>query len=398
MNQQLRRLLLAVTAIASLAAAGMPAATAHPVCIPTPIETDRQVLRRQMHDRLVAKKFAELDQIVSMILSEYEAGNSPEEDVANLVRAFATRDASDTPLLEEWVRRYPKSYVARLALGAHLHTLAFAARGNALRDETSDEQAARFRAGLAAAQRHVLASMPLSSRPASSFEYAISIAGATGSRREVLALYERAVAIDFEAMSPREAFIWAIDPRWQGRPGDLEAYAAEVANSSLQPELRQYLLYQVEMSLGGYAWARRDAPDAVRHFESAGALCPRPEPWSQLAEAMNDLGQWRAAIGALDRYLALQPGKAWAQRRKAWAYRQLGDWGAALDWYRLAADGGDLNAQASLAKILLEGVHAPRDVDAAIQWLQRAAGQGDAESRARLQQVLDERAAAVQPQ
>lgn len=123
------------------------------------------------------RNFDELDTLLGSRQSSYEAGNYREEDLYYSFESFRNSDAALTPLLREWVNRYPMSYSAVLALAIHRAALAWAARGDKLRHETTDEQWQLFRPQLHAAEKDLQQAKKLSTKKTISY-YAFAIGNA----------------------------------------------------------------------------------------------------------------------------------------------------------------------------------------------------------------------------
>ena len=69
------------------------------------------------------------------------------------------------------------------------------------------------------------------------------------------------------------------------------------------------------------------------------------------------------------------------QRRNGLEALARGDHGQALTWFRLAAEGGDADAQHDLALMYRDGRGIPVDLEEAMRWHARAADSGHAGSR-----------------
>ena len=261
--------------------------------------------------------------------------------------------------------------------------------------DTSADQQRSFAQFLFESRKYVSRALLLTGKPITAYEYAIRVAGAIDSRDAVMALYRQALAFDPQTLSVRDAYIWAMDRRWKGRPDDLANYAVETKAAVLDDNSKRYVLYLIEMRLGGTAWTYKDKEGAAQHYRAASDLCLQPEPWLQLANLYDEFSDWPAAIQSLDTYLLLEPDQAWAIRRKAWAYRSQGAWESAIPLYRQAAEMGDDNAQTTLGWILMTGDHAPLDLDAAIHWLRLATQNNNGDARRYLDEALQKRNAAT---
>ncbi len=347
--------------------------------------------QQELRNLLWQRRYPELDTRLSNLLADYQAGLSSDENLMYAIRAFQVEDIGATPFLQEWLKLFPRSYAANLAIGAHYHDLAFAARGHKFRDDTTAEQVAAFRSLMKQAQHHITSSLKYSKKPTVSFDYAMRAAATLENRDAVKTLYKRALAVDPASFSVRSAYIWAMDVRWQGLPTDLVEFQQETQQSVLDEGSKRYVSYLIEMRMGDTQWGRKASAAADEHFQAAVKLCPIAEPWSDMANMHNEFEEWKLAIDALDHYLALEPDQAWAIRRKAWALRNLGEWPAALELYRKAADMGDDNAQAAMGWILMKGEHATQDLDAAIRWLRLAVQQNNQFARDNLETALQMR-------
>ena len=363
---------------------------------PIPCEAFRNVpayraQQRDLIDALGRRNVTKIELQFTNALTTYARGETSDTELSYLVSAFQTGNVAFTPYIAEWLKLHPNSYAANMAAAAHFYELAFQLRGQKLGSETSNDQQQAFLSTVNESRRYVTRAMALSRRPITAFEYAIRLAGAVETREAVIDLYRQALALDPQALSTRNAYIWAMDRRWQGRPDDLAQYAEETRNSALDDNAKTYVLYMIELRLGGAAWTDKDKAAAAQHYRAAASLCSQSEPWRQLANLYNEFKDWPAAIESLNTYLLIEPDQSWAIRRKAWAYRSVGDWTSAIPLYRQAAELGDDNAQATMGWILMNGEHAPQDLDAAIRWLRAAAQHNNDDARRYLDEALQRR-------
>lgn len=382
-----RQLVVFLAAIANLFLADSGYAQA--LCDGTRNWSELKSDQKQLSSWLETRKFAALDGALQRRQTQYEEGQYREEDLSWSFDTFMQDKVAWTPLIQEWISTYPHSYAARLALGIHRIGLGYAARGGKFRDETSDEQFAALHQILEIAAEDMRLSTTLTAKPIVSLAYQMTIEKAMGTRKSLDALLTSALKVAPESIMVRAQYAAAISPKWLGSFASLTGFEKTIRSGQLSDGEKRYLTFVIEQERAMGYWAAKDYDTAARHYRAASQLCTLSWPWRHQANMFNEAERWSDALDALDRYLELEPGEAWAIRRKGYANQQLGQMTKAITSYKDAAELGDSYAQNAYGWYCFEGKHMPQDLDAAIRWFRAAVQQGDENARVNLRTALE---------
>ena len=292
----------------------------------------------------------ELDTYFSSLLAQYAQGKVGDVDVEAAFGIFFTSKAGNEPIHAAWVKAYPASEAAHLAQAQYYIRRAWAARGNAFRDKTSDIQMAAMDQGFEKAWKALDAAEAPAKRPALEWAYRIGVLGAYGSRRgdAMGEIYRRTLKTDPAAVIARVYYLNASSPRWGGSLERL-AKIAEEAKTLDGPE-RRYVEYKANFEIGDDYRLREDDKRAVEYFERAMPLCPAMADAS--AGAMRiyvSAKNWPALVAASTRYIAAAPGEGWGWATRAYAYGMLNDLEKSFKDYEHAMQLGYAHAYEGLA-------------------------------------------------
>jgi tetratricopeptide (TPR) repeat protein len=365
-------------------------ASAQQECVGKTTEAANAADRKYLWKLLQERDFKTLESEFRERQRRYESGAATDSEEP-LIRAFFTfhsPSAAITPLLEEWQKSNPKSYAARVALAFHQAALGSTLRGSKAASQTSEEQMDAMTDAMVKAGSILGPSFDMTAKPIASYVLALEIARYVGKRESIDAIYQRALKADPKSAYARQRYLLAIDQRWHGSAEDVAAEIERARNSDLPADTKHFVAYQGYMTLAG-AHAMMKEPDLrERALWAATPECVYANPWQDLATLYNDTGQWKKALDALDKYLALKPDQPWAIRRLAFAHERLAEWPVALELYKKAAEQGDAYAQNAYGWQLFTGDHTTRNLEEAIRWFRSAADKGDANAKVNLEQAL----------
>lgn len=363
-------------------------ATAQQECVGKTTEADNAADRKYLSKLLQDRDFKTLEAEFRDRQRRYEAGTSSEERLLNSFFTFNSASASITPLLEEWQKSNEKSYAARVALAFHQAQVGSTLRGSKAASQTSDEQMESMTASMIKASATLDPSFDMTAKPIASYVLALEIARYVGKRESIDAIYQQALKVDPRSAYARQRYLMAIDQRWHGSADDVAAEIERARKSDLPDDTKHYVAYQGYMTLAGAHGMLKEPDLRERALWAATKECSYSRPWEDLSTLYNDTGQWKKALDALDKYLALKPDQAWALRRQAFAHERLAEWPEALELYKKAAEKGDAYAQNAYGWQLYTGDHVTRNLDEAIRWFRSAAEKGDANAKVNLAQAL----------
>ena len=135
---------------------------------------------------LKSKKFAELESRTNGFLSAYTSSRISDEELFYEFGAFDRSQPALTPLMQEWIERYPASHAAHQAMALHMSAVAWRMRGNDFASETSSHQMDAFRAGLRAAQNWAVQAAALHPKPILSYQQMVANAKSLRVEAELL--------------------------------------------------------------------------------------------------------------------------------------------------------------------------------------------------------------------
>ena len=393
MEAMVRRWIRLVVVLIAAGLFQVETAHAQESCVGKFSEAEMTAERRQIWNLLRERQFDKLDAELLDRQQRYEHGTYTEE---HLVNAFSTFDSSSNsirPFLEEWLRTHKDSYAAHVAMGSHQVAVAMELRGHKIGGETSDDQFKEMIAWMRKAESTLTESFSLTAKPIMTYVLALQVERYMGTRDSIDELYQRALEVDPNSAYARRYYLWGIDPRWLGEPDDLAKEIERVRASGLPDDTKHFVIYHGFILLAGANTLFKKPDQVERALLAASRECVFTRPWEDLANLYDEQQQWKQALGALDKYLALKPDEAWAIRRQAYAHQKLGEWSVAIPLYKTAAEKGDDYAQNAYGWWLYRGEHTPRDLEAAIKWFELAAKQGNETARVNLAEALRARTA-----
>ena len=131
-----------------------------------------QLLQSQIQERqaitlnlLKTRKFRELQDRMDGFLAAYVSREISDEELFYEFGAFDRWGPFLTPMFQEWVDHYPKSFAAYHAMALHTNAVAFQMRGSAFAKDTSPQQMGAFDAKLRTARNWSMRSIPLHPKP-----------------------------------------------------------------------------------------------------------------------------------------------------------------------------------------------------------------------------------------
>ena len=200
---------LAAALVTLSAMAGMPGSGA-------PGDLSIWSLARTPLQHLQARDYATLQRQFARDQRLYEAGAMTDRQLYVDFRALYSNSHRTTSRLEDWVRAFPRSYVARVALGANLFQRAWRTRADAPRGPLSPAKRRAIHYDLQRAQTVLVRSLRMSPRPYLSALYLLDgaiLAGTRAERRHWLRVGE---SIDPSNALVRQRYFFSLQPSWGG--------------------------------------------------------------------------------------------------------------------------------------------------------------------------------------
>jgi tetratricopeptide (TPR) repeat protein len=330
----------------------------------------------RLRDVFDEKRFDELDARFHVLMGTTRAGAIADAELARAFRIFEVARAGSEPRHLEWIRAFPKSQPAYLALGYHhvargFNMVAGNGKSRPLPSQTERmEEELRYalrafdeadrlgpKSTLAAGQRIRIASLmkPLSADAAQ--------------------LYRAAISADPKSLEVRIQFIRASRPAKGASLRPLEAIIKDA--SSLPASDQRYVRYLVLQEMGSALEAAGEDRAAAAKYEKSFPLCPGLDvSIDRLAEAYKRMRKYDSLLTTMDEVIRRHPRNGWAFATRGLAHREQRRYAKALDDYRQAMDLGNALGYEGVAWFYERGLVVPRDESKAIELYGLAAVNG----------------------
>lgn len=336
---------------------------------------------------LVQTAFAEgrMDKVVPFlegVQAEADKGNIPLDEVGASMDALLAGDVANLTTrrgLEDCARGHPDSYMVQTLLGMYEIRLAWAQRGAAYSNQTSDDQMRAFLDDMARAHDVLTAAARLNKSPYTALSRLVEVDMAQGNAM-LYTDYAAAVRISPESMAARRRFLFALTPKWGGSLSQMRDYVAEVQKESIPDETKRRTASE-ELEYEADDCVRQTRlGEARKLYEAAFEAWPDGRNLGMLMRAVKldaKLQDPRDAARLLSRALAVNPLDRNFLALRGYLYEtQLDNLPGAVSDYQLAAQYGDVAAQARLGYLYYigKGVEQDRPHGARLLWAASRSG------------------------
>jgi tetratricopeptide (TPR) repeat protein len=334
---------------------------------------------------LKEKMYAALEDEMQSRQLRIENGGYSDELLRLDIHAAFDSDPAIEPLLGEWIRTYPKSFVARMARARHFVSSGYDKRGSAFANKTSQEQLTAMRLQFEKAAVDLGEALKLSKTPTLVYAERIFVARAIGGEGVVAYLVEDGNRQFPQSLAIKVAAAFALNPKWGGSLEELDQLAASAQGTRMDSGAVRVVKYRVEMEKANYyEIVTKQKARAAEHYRMAGSHCEFGEPWRNAMRMTYDIEDWSGLVTAANRMLELHPTDSGSLQRRGWAYEKLDRMKDAIKDYEAAAALGGSWAQNKLGWMLWQGKGMVKDLPRARRLLEQAAEQGDKNARANL--------------
>ena len=323
------------------------------------IDESQQVTLTQLRARNLAEVQARMDGF----LQAYEAGRLSDEELFYEFGAFDRWSPALTPIFQEWVERFPKSFAAHQAMALHLSAVAWQMRGGALAKDASRKQLEEFTGRLTRAREWTVRATKLHPKPILAYQQLVANAralqahdglykalglnargpftpSASNPRPDVVPLLEAGNRFQPDNVIVRLAYVDVLAPRWGGSLQALEEYSRPSSHPGLPAQQLAAVVYTAALEIGGDFEFTKQPDQAIVFYELAATACRLNQPYMNIARIRVDQKRWADALAAADAAIAIAPGSKNGQRWKAYALSGLGRHAEAVALLqKLSADG-----------------------------------------------------------
>jgi tetratricopeptide (TPR) repeat protein len=218
---------------------------------------------------LTERRFAFIDQRLNDLQKLYELGQAGEDAIKDGYEAFGELDPEQQNVLREWVKTFPKSYAAHLALGRELMWSGLNARGEEFAVATAEERLQRMKSAFLEAKRELRTSISLTPKPLYSFQALMVMARSEGDREEAKRVLKEANKICPANHAVRVQYQISLWPRWGGSNEEMDSFREEAKREGLDENGLAELEAIEDWSKGKDASDRNDEVSKRRYYEAA---------------------------------------------------------------------------------------------------------------------------------
>lgn len=266
---------------------------------------------------LMNRNYRVVERYYSRTQRQFESGKLNDRQLYARFRKLYQDSAADERYFNGWVRRYPRSYSARVARGGYLYHMAWFVRGDDPTAQTTTRQFAGMESYLARARADLRASLKMTRKPYLSVLYLLNIAILDGSLSARRYWLKQGDAIDPDNFRVKLRYMFGLRPRWAGSYTQMIRYLRHCMAQHLDPRLLARMAMLIHSDL---------AEDAIRAGDSRLVFNQSRDVLRLAVEAHR-----KAPVESLVAYTRA----AWDLHRKAladWGLRQLSPRHLASAW------------------------------------------------------------------
>jgi len=255
---------------------------------------------------LQARRFQELNSFFEQRQSEFEKDFRLEAAVADWFDVLVQKRPGIEPILDDWVRQFPASWVPLIARGYYLYNRGWDTRGTNFAYQTTDAQFASLAGNHQQASMDFKKALQLNPKLVVAYQILISMAKASSDAGEGSRQYlQRALELCPRCYEVRRQYLVELEPRWRGSYEEMGQFAAESQRSD-NPQLRA--LY------GSSYWDSGNVAQNAGRFDEAIQLYTTAlsygEYWAYYygrGAAAGRIKRYKEAADDLNRAIALRP-------------------------------------------------------------------------------------------
>lgn len=332
------------------------------------------------------ENFRELDRYYSFVQHEFRDDKISAKVVRDAFRAFYPTDRDLAAKYDAWVKRYPKSYVARLARAIYYKKIAYEERGDKFISETSDTQLARMDETMKKAIGDFGASIEMDPKPFLSYFHMLDISSSYAGAHYTRKMYDEAIRLAPMFVDTRRKYMLSLEDKWGGSLQQMQYFLTECEHEKIpRPQLNalESMVYENEAvereQAGDHAGA---ALSYRKSIDLGGAECDTCLALS-LSKVLVEENKVTDAIPFLSRYIADHPSDNSTIAWRASLYLKIRKVPEAVADLTKAATAGLPEVQNQLGVLYMTGVPdlMPIDAQKGLDWLRKAAAQGNTQAQ-----------------
>jgi tetratricopeptide (TPR) repeat protein len=337
---------------------------------------------------LEQKRFADIDRKFNALIEETRAGKLTDQELNRWFEIFRQSNTGREPLHEDWIRAYPSSAAAHLALAYYYEGRGFSARSSEFSSNVSSAQfqamGLEFRKAFDALAR----AEALMARPTLPASLRIWMHGVMGDGKggRIEDMYRSALKAYPETVQVRVMWVTFSHPKWYGSVERLKAIPGDAR--TLSKEDQRYIQYLVMEELGSAYQHGEDYKRAADYYASAIPLCPGLDgALTKLMKMYQARKDFEALVPASTMYIERHPRNGWGYAMRGWAHLERKEWAEAARDYEKGATFGSSYAQEGLAWLVEWGRGVKHDYARAVELYETAAANGSTTAAAKAEKI-----------
>ncbi len=325
---------------------------------------------------LRSQQFAVLDKQLNALQTEYEQDTEREFTVWQHFSWFNVANPEHESLLQEWLKVYPESYAANLAMGTYYMAMAAEWRGEKYINQTPYIKIENMNRYMEKAVSQFEKSLRLTEKPIISYAKLIAAARYHGDSKTSKYWLSEALKLDPYCIRPRNSYMHALEPRWGGSYDAMRAFVEDTRKGD-HPKLKKAARYY-EAWIYWYSGYQRHLEqnyvDALNEYNKALAIYDDTSIRLDRALVYQIVGQWDLALADINRALELDPLSSRALYMRGITLLEKRQAEEALKDLHLSAEHGNMKAVIKLGYLYNSGdLGVPLNVEKGMQLWEKAA-------------------------
>ena len=274
------------------------------------------------------RRFQELTSELEQRQAAFQQDIRLEAAVTDSFDLLVLRRPGVEPILDEWVRQSPKSWVPFVARGFYFYGQGWETRGTKFANQTTDARFASMARYFERASLDLESALQLNPRLVVAYQELIGMAKAGGKTGDGSRQYlQRALDICPACFEVRRQYMVEFEPRWGGSYEEMQEFAAKSQHAD-NPQLRS-LFGSSYWDNGNIAQNAKRFPEAIQLYTKALSFGEYWAFYYGRGGAAVRAKRYKEALPDLNRAIELRPtkGDPYIDRAVCWA--NLGDYKAA---------------------------------------------------------------------
>lgn len=359
------------------------------VCDDLNADEETSTLRKEWLLLLREKKFTALEENFKDREGRTNKGEFRDQVLYRLTKFADSAEPELEPLLNEWVRVSPTSFIALLARGHYHAAVGWRKRGNKFSNDTSKDQFEAMSESFKKAAMDLTTSSKL--KPSSVLPYPgllEIVSSLSENKDESLDILMRANKVEPQNYIVRKMALHRLTPKWGGSFDDLDHIVTQSKNSKLSAiDIRRLEFTSLFEKGSHFKSIEKRTSEALPYFTQAAKLCDSYKAWAEVSNIQYTREDWVQVEVVMNQYMRLRPDTAWGYNRRGWALEKQGRLKEAILDYEKSSDLGNDYAQNKIGYFYMTGNGLPKDLSKARNLFEKSNAQGNKNAKANLESM-----------